>query len=75
MLIQPKTDSSQQIWRTVTNLTKDADAADAVRGHLQNINKALIDESRVSQPHPCMQFAAESQIYIPIAKIDRKSVV
>lgn len=63
------TDSSQQIWRTVTNLTKDADAANAVRGHLLNINKALIDESRVSKPHTCMQFAAESQIYIPVAKI------
>lgn len=63
------TDGYQQVWRNVTNLSRDLDAAETVRGYLQSLNKILNDESRVPSPHPCLSYAAASQIYISVGKI------
>ncbi|KAH6662850.1 Retinoic acid induced 16-like protein-domain-containing protein [Halenospora varia] len=58
-----------QAWRNTSNLGRDAEAADNIRGTLQDLTTILSDESRRPLPHPCIVFASAKQIYIPIGKI------
>ncbi|XP_044721220.1 retinoic acid induced 16-like protein [Hirsutella rhossiliensis] len=56
-------------WRTSSNLSRDSDAAETLEIRLQDLTNILSDESRRPLPHPCIQYAAIKQIYVPIGKI------
>ncbi|KAG9236992.1 Retinoic acid induced 16-like protein-domain-containing protein [Amylocarpus encephaloides] len=58
-----------QTWRGTSNLSRDNEAADEIRGNIQDLMTILSDESRRPLPHPCIVFASSKQIYIPIGKI------
>ncbi|TDZ29980.1 UPF0518 protein [Colletotrichum spinosum] len=58
-----------QIWRSSSNLANDVDAAEALELRLQELTNILNDESRRPLPHPCIQYAAKKQVYVPIGKI------
>ncbi|KAG9246705.1 Retinoic acid induced 16-like protein-domain-containing protein [Calycina marina] len=57
------------LWRATINLSKDNDAAENVRSSIQELTNILRDETRRPLPHPCITFASEKQVYIPIGKI------
>ncbi|PFH55396.1 hypothetical protein XA68_18410 [Ophiocordyceps unilateralis] len=56
-------------WRSASDLSRDSDAADTLEMRLQALSNILSDESRRPLPHPCIQYAAGKQIYVPIGKI------
>ncbi|RDA82450.1 hypothetical protein CP532_3571 [Ophiocordyceps camponoti-leonardi (nom. inval.)] len=56
-------------WRSASDLSRDSDAADTLEMRLQALSNILSDESRRPLPHPCIQYAAAKQIYVPIGKI------
>ncbi|PHH84052.1 hypothetical protein CDD83_2582 [Cordyceps sp. RAO-2017] len=56
-------------WRSSSNLSRDSDAAETLEIRLQELTNILSDESRRPLPHPCVQYAALKQIYVPIGKI------
>ncbi|OLN96860.1 UPF0518 protein [Colletotrichum chlorophyti] len=58
-----------QIWRSSSNLAHDIDAAETLEIRLQQLTSILNDESRRPLPHPCIQYAAKKQVYVPIGKI------
>ncbi|KAL5598754.1 hypothetical protein BROUX41_003910 [Berkeleyomyces rouxiae] len=58
-----------QIWRKSPNLATDDEAIENVELRLQQLTETLSDETRRPLPHPCIQYAALKQMYIPIAKI------
>ncbi|KAI8259371.1 hypothetical protein K4K56_006677 [Colletotrichum sp. SAR 10_98] len=58
-----------QIWRSSSNLANDVDAAETLEIRLQELTNILNDESRRPLPHPCIQYAAKKQVYVPIGKI------
>ncbi|GKT94745.1 hypothetical protein Ct61P_12595 [Colletotrichum tofieldiae] len=58
-----------QIWRSSSNLANDVDAAENLEIRLQELTNILTDESRRPLPHPCIQYAAKKQVYVPIGKI------
>ncbi|KAK1505371.1 hypothetical protein CABS01_00839 [Colletotrichum abscissum] len=58
-----------QIWRSSSNLANDVDAAENLELRLQELTNILNDESRRPLPHPCIQYAAKKQVYVPIGKI------
>ncbi|KAK6218550.1 hypothetical protein QIS74_06430 [Colletotrichum tabaci] len=62
-----------QIWRSSSNLASDVDAAENLEIRLQELTNILTDESRRPLPHPCIQYAAKKQVYVPIGKIATSS--
>ncbi|EGX90808.1 hypothetical protein CCM_07228 [Cordyceps militaris CM01] len=56
-------------WRSSSNLVRDSDAAETLEIRLQELTNILSDESRRPLPHPCIQYAAMRQIYVPVGKI------
>ncbi|KAK1987584.1 Retinoic acid induced 16-like protein-domain-containing protein [Colletotrichum cereale] len=58
-----------QVWRSSSNLANDVDAAENLEVRLQELTNILTDESRRPLPHPCIQYAAKKQVYVPIGKI------
>lgn len=50
-------------------MARDYEAAEDIRGTIQDLTTILSDESRRPLPHPCIVFASSKQIYIPIGKI------
>ncbi|ROT43682.1 hypothetical protein SODALDRAFT_348345 [Sodiomyces alkalinus F11] len=57
------------LWRTASNLAQDDDRAEAIEIRLHELTNILSDEARKPLPHPCIQYAAKKQIYVPIGKI------
>ncbi|KAL2760359.1 hypothetical protein ACRALDRAFT_1027579, partial [Sodiomyces alcalophilus JCM 7366] len=57
------------LWRTTSNLAQDDDRAEAIELRLHELTNILSDEARKPLPHPCIQYAAKKQIYVPIGKI------
>lgn len=56
-------------WRSASDLSRDSEAADTLEMRLQALSNILSDESRRPLPHPCIQYAASKQIYVPVGKI------
>ena len=64
----------QQTWRNSSNLAHDDEAAEHIEIRLQELTSLLSDESRRPLPHPCINFSAAKQVYIPVAKIATSSL-
>ncbi|EER25534.1 hypothetical protein CPC735_066340 [Coccidioides posadasii C735 delta SOWgp] len=58
-----------QIWRNSASLTPDSSSIPRIRTCIDRLNAILSDESRGPSPHPCLAFAATSQVYLTIAKL------
>ncbi|KAL3471961.1 Retinoic acid induced 16-like protein-domain-containing protein [Aspergillus californicus] len=59
----------QQIWRSTTSPTNEQSATVHTRNCVERLNSALSDESRGPAPHPCLAYAASSQIFVTVTKL------
>ncbi|KAK2756674.1 hypothetical protein FQN54_005120 [Arachnomyces sp. PD_36] len=59
----------QQIWRSKNTPVGELSATLHARSCLARLNSVLSDESRAQAPHPCLSFAASSQIYVTVTKL------
>ncbi|KAJ5669937.1 uncharacterized protein N7477_005300 [Penicillium maclennaniae] len=58
----------QQIWRSTNTPSAEQSTAHA-RSYLERLNSILNDESRGPAPHPCVAYAASSQIFVTVTKL------
>lgn len=58
----------QQIWRSTNTPSAEQSAAHA-RAYIERLNSILSDESRGPAPHPCVAYAASSQIFVTVTKL------
>ncbi|KAI2790588.1 hypothetical protein POX_d06109 [Penicillium oxalicum] len=58
----------QQIWRSTNTPSAEQSTAHA-RTYLDRLNAILSDESRGPAPHPCVAYAASSQIFVTVTKL------
>ncbi|KAF7159735.1 hypothetical protein CNMCM6106_007137 [Aspergillus hiratsukae] len=63
----------QQIWRSTTTPSGNLSAAAQARMYIERLNSILSDESRGPAPHPCLAYAASSQIFVTITKVTLSS--
>ncbi|KAL2835503.1 Retinoic acid induced 16-like protein-domain-containing protein [Aspergillus pseudoustus] len=59
----------QQIWRSSNSPTGEQAAAVHARNCIERLNSVLSDESRGPAPHPCLAYAASSQIFVTVTKL------
>ncbi|OGM51344.1 DNA polymerase epsilon subunit C [Aspergillus bombycis] len=59
----------QQIWRSTNSPTGDQSATTHARNCIDRLNSVLSDESRGPAPHPCLAYAASSQIFVTVTKL------
>ncbi|GAQ06353.1 hypothetical protein ALT_3674 [Aspergillus lentulus] len=59
----------QQIWRSTTTPSGNLSAGTQARIYIERLNSILSDESRGPAPHPCLAYAASSQIFVTITKV------
>ncbi|KAJ5083882.1 hypothetical protein NUU61_008461 [Penicillium alfredii] len=60
--------SLQQIWRS-TNTPSGEQSASHARTYIERLNSILSDESRGPAPHPCVVYAASSQVFVTVTKL------
>ncbi|KAJ5280715.1 hypothetical protein N7478_006087 [Penicillium angulare] len=58
----------QQIWRSNNTPSGEQPIAHA-RAYIERLNSILSDESRGPAPHPCVAYAASSQIFVTVTKL------
>ncbi|KAJ5585593.1 uncharacterized protein N7459_005393 [Penicillium hispanicum] len=58
----------QQIWRS-TNTPSGEQSIVHARTYIERLNSILSDESRGPAPHPCVAYAASSQIFVTVTKL------
>ncbi|KAJ5195478.1 uncharacterized protein N7498_008916 [Penicillium cinerascens] len=58
----------QQIWRSTNTPSAEQSTAHA-RAYIERLNSILSDESRGPAPHPCVAYAASSQIFVTVTKL------
>ncbi|KAJ5160913.1 uncharacterized protein N7482_007917 [Penicillium canariense] len=58
----------QQIWRS-TNTPAAEQSTTHARTYIERLNSILNDESRGPAPHPCVVYAASSQIFVTVTKL------
>ncbi|KAF3386335.1 hypothetical protein F1880_001667 [Penicillium rolfsii] len=58
----------QQIWRS-TNTPSAEQSTVHARTYIERLNSILSDESRGPAPHPCVAYAASSQIFVTVTKL------
>ncbi|KAJ5949314.1 hypothetical protein N7454_000898 [Penicillium verhagenii] len=58
----------QQIWRSNNTPSGEQPIAHA-RSYIERLNAILSDESRGPAPHPCVAYAASSQIFVTVTKL------
>ncbi|KAL4909973.1 hypothetical protein BDW74DRAFT_144133 [Aspergillus multicolor] len=61
--------SLQQIWRSSNSTTTEQTAIVHARHCIERLNSVLGDESRGPAPHPCLAYAASSQIFVTVTKL------
>ncbi|KAL4864826.1 hypothetical protein BDV12DRAFT_175574 [Aspergillus spectabilis] len=59
----------QQIWRSSNSTAADQAATVHTRNCIERLNSVLSDESRGPAPHPCLAYAASSQIFVTVTKL------
>ncbi|KAE8356388.1 Retinoic acid induced 16-like protein-domain-containing protein [Aspergillus coremiiformis] len=59
----------QQIWRSTNLPSGDQSATTHARNCIDRLNSVLSDESRGPAPHPCLAYAASSQIFVTVTKL------
>ncbi|KAL3461577.1 Retinoic acid induced 16-like protein-domain-containing protein [Aspergillus heterothallicus] len=59
----------QQIWRSSNSPTGEQAATVHARNCIERLNSVLSDESRGPAPHPCLAYAASSQIFVTVTKL------
>ncbi|KAE8381171.1 Retinoic acid induced 16-like protein-domain-containing protein [Aspergillus bertholletiae] len=59
----------QQIWRTTNSPSGDQSGTAHARNSIDRLNSVLSDESRGPAPHPCLAYAASSQIFVTVTKL------
>ncbi|KAJ5884410.1 hypothetical protein N7504_011982 [Penicillium tannophilum] len=60
--------SLQQIWRS-NNTPSGEQPISHARAYIERLNSILSDESRGPAPHPCVAYAASSQIFVTVTKL------
>jgi hypothetical protein len=58
----------QQIWRSTNTPSAEQSTAHA-RTYIERLNSILSDESRGPAPHPCVAYAASSQVFVTVTKL------
>ncbi|KAJ5613357.1 hypothetical protein N7510_006551 [Penicillium lagena] len=58
----------QQIWRS-TNAPAGEQSAAHARAYIERLNSILSEESRGPAPHPCVAYAASSQVFVTVTKL------
>ncbi|KAJ6155191.1 Retinoic acid induced 16-like protein [Penicillium chermesinum] len=58
----------QQIWRSTNSPSGEQPIAHS-RAYIDRLNAILSDESRGPAPHPCVAYAASSQIFVTVTKL------
>ncbi|OKP14070.1 hypothetical protein PENSUB_339 [Penicillium subrubescens] len=58
----------QQIWRSTNTPSAEQSTAHA-HTYIERLNSILSDESRGPAPHPCVAYAASSQIFVTVTKL------
>ncbi|KAJ5659941.1 hypothetical protein N7507_006392 [Penicillium longicatenatum] len=58
----------QQIWRS-NNTPSGEQPISHARTYIERLNSILSDESRGPAPHPCVAYAASSQIFVTVTKL------
>ncbi|KAL4875080.1 Retinoic acid induced 16-like protein-domain-containing protein [Aspergillus karnatakaensis] len=58
----------QQIWRS-SNSAPAEQATVHTRNCIERLNSVLSDEARGPAPHPCLSYAASSQIFVTVTKL------
>ncbi|KAL4941285.1 hypothetical protein BDV06DRAFT_194752 [Aspergillus oleicola] len=61
--------SLQQIWRSSNSASAEQAAIVHTRNCIERLNSVLSDESRGPAPHPCLAYAASSQIFVTVTKL------
>ncbi|KAF7182909.1 hypothetical protein CNMCM7691_002653 [Aspergillus felis] len=69
----PSVPLRQQIWRSTTTPSGNLSAGAQARIYIERLNSILGDESRGPAPHPCLAYAASSQIFVTITKVTLSS--
>ncbi|KAL2861110.1 uncharacterized protein BJX67DRAFT_367273 [Aspergillus lucknowensis] len=59
----------QQIWRSSNSPTGEQAATIHARNCIERLNSVLSEESRGPAPHPCLAYAASSQIFVTVTKL------
>ncbi|KAL4803463.1 Retinoic acid induced 16-like protein-domain-containing protein [Aspergillus unguis] len=59
----------QQIWRSSNSTAAEQAAIVHARNCIERLNSVLGDESRGPAPHPCLAYAASSQIFVTVTKL------
>ncbi|KKK16400.1 DNA polymerase epsilon subunit C [Aspergillus rambellii] len=59
----------QQIWRSTNSPSGEQAAITHTRTCIERLNSVLSDESRGPAPHPCLAYAASSQIFVTVTKL------
>ncbi|KAI9376063.1 Retinoic acid induced 16-like protein-domain-containing protein [Aspergillus egyptiacus] len=59
----------QQIWRSSNSPDSEQSATIRARHCVERLNVVLRDESRGPAPHPCLAYAASSQIFVTVTKL------
>ncbi|KAJ6089171.1 hypothetical protein N7499_004018 [Penicillium canescens] len=58
----------QQIWRS-TNTPSGEQSVTHARTYIERLNSILSEESRGPAPHPCVAYAASSQVFVTVTKL------
>ncbi|KAJ5189054.1 Major facilitator superfamily domain general substrate transporter [Penicillium cf. griseofulvum] len=58
----------QQIWRATNNPSGEQSVAHA-RTYVERLNSILSEEARGPAPHPCVAYAASSQVFVTVTKL------
>ncbi|KAJ5335923.1 uncharacterized protein N7506_003945 [Penicillium brevicompactum] len=58
----------QQIWRSTNTPSGEQSVAHA-RAYIERLNSILSEESRGPAPHPCVAYAASSQVFVTVTKL------
>ncbi|OJJ82958.1 uncharacterized protein ASPGLDRAFT_58771 [Aspergillus glaucus CBS 516.65] len=61
--------SLQQIWRSSNTPIDQQSTTTHSRNCIERLNSVLSDESRGPAPHPCLQYASSSQIFVTVTKL------
>ncbi|KAL5335465.1 Retinoic acid induced 16-like protein-domain-containing protein [Aspergillus crustosus] len=59
----------QQLWRSSNTTAAEQAATVHTRNCIERLNTVLSDESRGPAPHPCLSYAASSQIFVTVTKL------
>lgn len=60
---------AQQIWRSSNTPIDQQSTTTHARNCIERLNSVLSDESRGPAPHPCLQYASSSQIFVTVTKL------